>query len=216
MEIELKYKIPAMAIAEDIWKDDIFSDIEEDGSREELYLDAKYFDTSRCDLAKNEIAYRVRTEGERIVAALKWKGHSEGGLHTREEINVPVMDDEPDISVFHESEIGRQLAEIVGDETLECFMETKFNRRRFRIDTGTSIFEVSVDVGKIVTKYGESPISEVEIELFSGETKEMIGIGRKLRDQYDLEAENESKYARGIELIRDNMGDESRNISEVW
>ena len=60
MEIELKYKIPAMAIAEDIWKDDIFSDIEEDGSREELYLDAKYFDTSRCDLAKNEIAYRVR------------------------------------------------------------------------------------------------------------------------------------------------------------
>ena len=60
MEIELKYKIPAMAIAEDIWKDDIFSDIEEEGSREELYLDAKYFDTSRCDLAKNEIAYRVR------------------------------------------------------------------------------------------------------------------------------------------------------------
>ena len=95
-------------------------------------------------------------------------------------------------------------------------METKFNRRRFRIDTGTSIFEVSVDVGKIVTKYGESPISEVEIELFSGETKEMIGIGRKLRDKYDLEAENESKYARGIELIRDNMGDESRNISEAW
>ena len=44
----------------------------------------------------------------------------------------------------------------------------------------------------------------------------MIGIGRKLRDKYDLEAENESKYARGIELIRDNMGDESRNISEVW
>ena len=167
-------------------------------------------------LAKNEIAYRVRTEGERIVAALKWKGHSEGGLHTREEINVPVMDDEPDISVFHESEIGRQLAEIVGDETLECFMETKFNRRRFRIDTGTSIFEVSVDVGRIVTKYGESPISEVEIELFTGETKEMIGIGRKLRDKYDLEAENESKYARGIELIRDNMGDESRNISEAW
>ena len=67
-----------------------------------------------------------------------------------------------------------------------------------------------------MTKYGESPISEVEIELFSGETKEMIGIGRKLRDKYDLEAENESKYARGIELIRDNMGDESRNISEVW
>lgn len=202
MEIELKYKIPAMAIAEDIWKDDIFSNIEEEGSREEIYLDAKYFDTSRCDLAKNEIAYRVRTEGEHLVASLKWKGNSEEGLHIREEINVPVMNDEPDVSVFNESEIGRQLIDILDGKKLECFVETKFNRRRFRIDTGTSIFEVSVDIGKIVTQYGEVPISEVEIELFSGETEEMVKIGRKLRDKYGLEVENESKYARGIEIIK--------------
>lgn len=207
MEIELKYKIPAMAIADDIWKDDIFSDIEEEGSREELYLDAKYFDTSRCDLAKNEIAYRVRSEGEHIVASLKWKGHCEGGLHTREEINVPVMDDEPDVSVFSESEIGRQLMEILEGKDVECLVETRFNRRRFRIDTGSSIFEVSVDTGRIVTAYGELPISEVEIELFSGKTSEMIKIGRKLRDKYELAAENKSKYARGVELIKASMGD---------
>lgn len=204
MEIELKYKIPAGVIAEDIWKDKIFSDMEEAGSREEIYLDARYFDTDDCDLAKNEIAYRIRREGERIVAALKWKGHSEGALHVREEINVPVMSDEADISVFNESEIGRELTNIIGGKQVKCFLETKFNRRRFRIDTGTGIFELSVDTGRIVTDYGEEPISEVEIELFSGEKEELLELGERLQNKYQLETEEISKYARGIEIIRRN------------
>ena len=200
----MKYKIPAGVIAEDIWKDKIFSDMEEAGSREEIYLDARYFDTDDCDLAKNEIAYRIRREGERIVAALKWKGHSEGALHVREEINVPVMSDEADISVFNESEIGRELTNIIGGKQVKCFLETKFNRRRFRIDTGTGIFELSVDTGRIVTDYGEEPISEVEIELFSGEKEELLELGERLQNKYQLETEEISKYARGIEIIRRN------------
>lgn len=204
MEIELKYKIPAGVIAEDIWKDKIFSDMEEAGSREEICLDARYFDTDDCDLAENEIAYRIRREGERIVAALKWKGHSDGALHVREEINVPVMSDEADISVFNESEIGRELTNIVGRKQVKCFLETKFHRRRFRIDTGTGIFELSVDTGRIVTDYGEEPISEVEIELFSGEKEELLELGKRLQNKYQLETEESSKYARGIEIIRRN------------
>ena len=200
----MKYKIPAGVIAEDIWKDKIFSDMEEAGSREEIYLDARYFDTDDCDLAKNEIAYRIRREGERIVAALKWKGHSEGALHVREEINVPVMSDEADISVFNESEIGRELTNIIGGKQVKCFLETKFHRRRFRIDTGTGIFELSVDTGLIVTDYGEEPISEVEIELFSGEKEELLELGERLQNKYQLETEEISKYARGIEIIRRN------------
>ena len=200
----MKYKIPAGVIAEDIWKDKIFSDMEEAGSREEIYLDARYFDTDDCDLAKNEIAYRIRREGERIVAALKWKGHSEGALHVREDINVPVMSDEADISVFNESEIGRELTNIIGGKQVKCFLETKFHRRRFRIDTGTGIFELSVDTGLIVTDYGEEPISEVEIELFSGEKEELLELGERLQNKYQLETEEISKYARGIEIIRRN------------
>lgn len=200
----MKYKIPAGVIAEDIWKDKIFSDMEEAGSREEIYLDARYFDTDDCDLAKNEIAYRIRREGERIVAALKWKGHSDGALHVREEINVPVISDEADVSVFNESEIGRELMNIIEGKQVKCFLETKFHRRRFRIDTGTGIFELSVDTGRIVTDYGEEPISEVEIELFSGKKEELLELGKRLQNKYQLETEEISKYARGIEIIRRN------------
>lgn len=204
MEIELKYKVPAPEVADAIWKDKLFFHMEEDDSREELCFDARYFDTADCDLAKNEMAYRVRKEGCRWVAALKWKGHSEGALHTREEINVPVKDDKPDPSVFKESKIGAELLRIIGDKMVYPFLETKYHRRRFRIDTGTGIFELSVDEGWIITPYGQEPISEVELELFSGETEELEALGRSMCEEYGLEKEEQSKYARGIRIIKEN------------
>ena len=202
MEIELKYRIPTQEVADDIWKDKLFFTQEEEGTREEACFNARYFDTPDFDLAKNDMAYRVRKDGCRWVAALKWKGHSEGALHMREEINVPVNDDKAAPEVFGESEIGAELMRVIGEKPLYSMLETRFHRRRFRIDTGTGIFELSVDEGFIVTPYGEEPISEVEIELFSGETSELQELGEKLQKKYDLEKEERSKYSRGIDIIR--------------
>ncbi len=202
MEIELKYRIPMPAVADDIWKDNLFCSREEEGSREEIFFNARYFDTPDFDLARNDMAYRVRKEGCAWVAALKWKGHTEGALHMREELNVSVDDDKPDPEVFCESEIGTELMRVIGEKQLESMLETRFQRRRFRIDTGTGIFELSVDQGLIVTPYGEEPISEVEIELFSGETEELQNLGEMLQNKYGLEKEERSKYARGIDIIR--------------
>jgi len=36
-------------------------------------MKAAYFDTDDYILSKNDIAFRVRMEGTRIVASLKWK-----------------------------------------------------------------------------------------------------------------------------------------------
>ncbi len=203
MEIELKYKIPTEAVAADIWKDKLFFDMEEEDSREEVCLDAKYYDTPYCDLARKQIAYRIRKEGERWVAALKCNGTNEGALHKRVEISMPVMDATPDPSVFSESEMGDELLMTLKDRDVECVLETRFHRKRFRIDTGTGIFELSVDKGMILTHYGEEPIFEVELELFSGETEELVELGRQLQEKYGLEIQELSKYARGIELIKE-------------
>lgn len=202
MEIELKYGIPTSEIADEIWKNRMFFHLEEEESREELCFDAKYFDTADNDLAKNEIAYRIRKEGEKWIAALKWKGHSEGALHVREEINVPVVSEIPDISVFSESKIGGEVIKAIGDKPLYCLVETKFHRRRLRLDTGSSIFEMSIDNGWIITPYGEEIISEAELELFSGEQTELQELGEKLCREYGLTREERSKYARGIALIK--------------
>ena len=93
MEIEMKYSIPDRETSEAIWADEYLASIEEADTRENIVMKAVYFDTEDYILSKNDIAMRVRLEGERVVATIKWSGKSEDGLHVREEINVPVDDE---------------------------------------------------------------------------------------------------------------------------
>ena len=204
MEIELKYNIPDDETAEAIWENELFADMEEADTRETLNIDARYFDTEGFDLARNDVAYRIRREGDHLVAALKWKGHTEDGLHVREELNVPVEDDTPDLNVFHQSSVGCEACELAEEKELKCILQTACTRRRFRIDTGTGLFEISIDSGEIFTDYGVQPISEVEIELFTGETEELLQIGSMMQDRYGLTEENRSKYYRGLLMIEEN------------
>lgn len=207
MEIEMKYFIGDKEIAKSIWEDEYLSSIEEKDSRERVYMKAAYFDTDDYILSKNDIAFRVRMEGTRIVASLKWKGASVDGLHTREEINVPVKDEAcfilPDPEIFKESDIGREMIALVAGKPLHSLLETRFLRSRLRVDTGKSICEVAIDEGEIVTDFGNLPICEMEIELFSGDQEDVLRIGKAIADKYQLTAENRSKYARGLKLLED-------------
>jgi len=204
MEIELKYNIPDVETAERIWKNELFADVEETDSRETLNVDARYFDTDGLDLAGNEVAYRIRREGDHLVATIKWKGHSEDGLHVREEINVPVESDTPDLDVFHESSVGCEVCKFTEGKELKCIFQTACTRRRFRIDTGTGLFEVSIDTGELVADSGIQPIQEAEIELFTGETEELLEIGRRFQEEYGLTEESKSKYYRGLLMIEES------------
>jgi len=205
MEIEVKYSIKDEATADKIWDDEMFLDCEEADSREKLHMKAAYFDTDDYVLSKNDIAFRVRREGGRIVATLKWGGSSEGALHQREELNVPVDDEAcllmPSPELFKESDIGREVIALLEGKPLSCIVEVNIIRRRLRIDIDDSIMEISVDTGEIVTDNGTAPISEVEVELFSGETENILKVGELLKEKYALEEGLQSKYARGLKLL---------------
>lgn len=207
MEIEMKYDIGDKETAKNIWEDEYLVSIEEKDSRERVYMKAAYFDTEDSILSKNDIAFRVRMEGARIVASLKWKGASVDGLHTREEINVPVKDEAcfilPDPEIFKESDIGREMIDLIAGKPLHSLLETRFLRSRMRVDTGKSICEVAIDEGEIVTDFGSLPICELEIELFSGDQEDVLRMGKALAEKYQLTAENRSKYARGLKLLND-------------
>lgn len=208
MEIEMKYGIKDKEIAKRIWEDEYLLSIEEKDSREKVYMKASYFDTDDYILSKNDIAFRIRMEGNRIIASLKWNGESVDGLHTREEINVPVNDEAcfiaPNPEIFKESDIGRDMIELVGGRNLHSLLETRFLRSRLRVDTGKSICEVAIDEGEIVTDFGTLPICELEIELFSGDQEDVQHIGDVLAEKYQLVTEDRSKYARGLKLLEEN------------
>lgn len=210
MEIEMKYAISDTDTMDHIWNDPWLKEMEEANTREKIYMKASYFDTEDYILSKNDIAFRIRMEGTRIVASLKWNGESRNGLHIREEINVPVNDEAcfilPNPEIFKESESGREMLGILQGRPLHSILETCFLRSKLRIDTNTTLCELSLDMGEIITDFGNSPICEMELELFSGDKEELLEIGKTISEKYKLEPENLSKYARGLRLLQEKEG----------
>ena len=201
MEIELKYAINNKEIAAKIWDDEELKKIEEPDTRETLFMDAIYFDTKDMDLSKNDMAYRVRREGDRLVASLKWGGGSEGALHKREEINIPVNDTKPNPVIFEACDIGPDMMKIISGKELQPLVDMHIERKRFRVEIDDTLLEISIDGGEIKTVNGSVPVNEVEIELFSGPEEGMMKIGQMLMEKYDLVSEKRSKFYRGLILL---------------
>ena len=203
MEIELKYAVDDISTAERILEDEYIKSVEESRTDEELK--AIYFDTDDYILFRNDIAFRIRKEGQKVVASLKWNGKCSGALHSREELNINLGEGDcpemPDPGVFSESETGKELMELLKDKTLGGIMKVYVSRKTVRVDTGEGIFEIALDNGKIVAGSGTCPVCEMEIELYSGNQEEMLKLGEKLQQKYDLEPEKRSKYARGLALL---------------
>jgi triphosphatase len=92
------------------------------------------------------------------------------------------------------------MLEALSGQPLVLIFETVFTRRRFRIDSGAAICEVSLDAGEIIAGDRRAPVQELEIEMFSGSRDELLRIGDKVAETYALEPEPLSKFARGKAL----------------
>ncbi|MEG0923968.1 MAG: CYTH domain-containing protein [Anaerovoracaceae bacterium] len=206
MEIELKYAVTDKLVSEKILEDQYLTAIKDKNSDERIKMDAVYFDTADGVLRDASIALRVRRENNKIISTIKWNGSAEDGLHIREEINIPVDDEkfleEPKLDIFDQCPMGEILRELVGDKKMVPIMQINFVRKQMRIDTGKSISVISLDKGEIITDKGNAPISELEIELYSGDKDDLSVVGETLAEKYNLVPENTSKYKRGLDLIR--------------
>lgn len=204
MEIEFKYQIESSEQAENIFSDPSIVAITDENSEETLDLHAIYFDTEDRRLSREGITFRTRREGESYVATLKWNGSSENGLYEREEINIPLCDtdrfENPNIDIFAQSSMCDTIRNLVGNRELRKRVEVKFLRRQIRIDTGKSISELSYDKGIVLNGDKEAPISEMELELYSGDRSDMEALGRMLEEKYNLSPGTRSKFKQGLAL----------------
>lgn len=206
MELEVKYAIPDKETADAIWEDPEIAEMTVASTSEKLIMKAVYFDTEDYTLSGNNIVLRVRVEGDRTFAALKWGGSASDGFHEREEVNVPVSGEEsfiaPEPEMFRESSDGLDLIELIGKKPLINILETRFLRKRVRLNYKNSLFELAIDTGEIVTDAGNLDILELEIELYAGDGDELNELGEQIAEKYGLRPEDLSKFARGLRLIK--------------
>lgn len=208
MEIELKFHVDNEETANSIFESEVIKAITDANTDESIVMKAAYFDTEDRRLSRELMTFRVRREGSKIVGTLKWNGQSEDGMHVREEINVPISDetkmDTPDIGIFSSTPMYENLREVIGKRSLGKVIEVEVIRRQVRLDTGKSICELSYDSGKVFAGEKEGLISEMELELYSGDKEDMEELGARIRDSFNLSIENRSKFRQGLELLEEN------------
>ncbi|MCQ2553519.1 MAG: CYTH domain-containing protein [Clostridia bacterium] len=205
MEIEMKYAVPDKQTLDSIWEDEYLNEISDASSAESLVMKAIYFDTADYRLSKNNIAVRVRSEGETYFATLKTNGSHKDGLFTRDEINVPITDETSFMAlnpaIFKGSDPGDVMISLVGDEPLLNVLEMRFLRRRKRLAYASTIMELAVDSGSIITDKGEVPIMEIELELFAGDAEATRKLGDIIAEKYGLKVKISSKFRDGLDIL---------------
>jgi inorganic triphosphatase YgiF len=197
-EIELKLTIAPTHVAR-LRRHPLLASLAQGKPRRQR-LHSVYFDTPELDLLHHGVALRLRRVGGRWVQTVKGGGSAEGGLHQRDEWEWPVQGGELDLTLIAET----SLAAIMTDELqarLRPLFVTEFWRTAWQLRTAQGAeIELALDQGEVQAGDRRLPISEVELELKSGEAASLFGVALAIQEQVPLRVEDLSKAQRGYLL----------------
>jgi len=191
-EVELKLTLPSFAV-QDFLQDSQLGDYQ----GEPLVLDNQYFDTDDLKLNQSHAALRIRKSQHGYVQTLKNKGTALAGLHVRGEWEYDIPSANLDWSLFPQDvQIEDEIKQAV-----KPLFKTDFNRHVWNVSFGESQIELVLDQGLICTNKHNAPISEIELELKSGDAADLFALALQLAKRYPLVPCDISKAERGYALL---------------
>ncbi len=195
-EVEVKFRA-AVAQLKAVRTSPLLGEAKASPARE---LITTYFDTADKDLRRNGLILRVRRKGRAIpVLSIKWQTPSEEGLFTRGEIEVRCPDGLPAIERFDPATQERLAAALKG-KPLEPIFETRCRRAITVFRYGHSEIELAVDDGAITAGDARLPLCDIELELKSGNSIDLLKCASELARGCELTLEFEAKSDRGYRL----------------
>lgn len=192
-EIELKLKVINSIDIRDGLKR-LFPDL----SFETKKLINSYFDTPELALNQNKTALRIRKVSNQFIQTLKTKGQSINGLHQRREWEWPLPANKLNTDLLKICDAWPMDIKL---DLLEPVFETNFTRQKAVLGWRESSFELALDQGEVISANQSTPINELEVELLSGNTEDLLALGELLKTNLSLEPDNVSKAERGYDLF---------------
>ncbi|MBJ3814228.1 inorganic triphosphatase [Shimwellia pseudoproteus] len=163
-----------------------------------------YYETPDCLLRRHDMGLRVRGDNGHYEMTMKTAGHTVGGLHQRPEYNIPLETPDLALGLFPaEMWPGDLDADTVSASVAPLF-STNFAREKWLITHGESRIEIALDLGEVCAGEFREPISELEMEILSGNTADLLALARQLTALAGLRQGSLSKAARGYHLARGN------------
>ena len=161
-----------------------------------------YYDTPKLELHKTGMALRLRRAGNHWLQTLKGGGSVEAGLHRRNEWEVPVRSAKLDFSFPGVEEWNEHLPPALRKKLQPVFV-TDFTRSSRMLRYQGAEIELCIDQGEVRAGERSAAICELELELKSGEPRQLFELALAILDVVPFELEAVSKAERGYRLLSD-------------
>lgn len=166
-----------------------------------------YFDTPDLHIRRCDAGLRVRRVGNDWVQTMKGGGSVAGGLHSRHEWESRVAGPAPDLALLRDvvdrkTAWGKLLRSPVVEDQLLPIFSTQVKRMvwQLRLPQGDEV-ECVLDQGNLECDDKKVPISEIELELKSGDPTRLFDFALALQQDIPMQIGNLSKADRGYALF---------------
>lgn len=165
-----------------------------------LRLHNIYFDTPKLELHKRKMALRLRRVGGKWIQTLKGGGSVKAGLHERCEWEVPVPSAKLDFTGLDALVWDEHLPPSLRERLKPVFVTDFFRSSRLLHWQG-AVIEVCMDHGCVKTEDHSTPICELELELKSGDPRQLFELALAILAIASFELEMVSKAEQGFNLL---------------
>jgi len=192
-EIELKFEIDA-ATAERLERVLIVRPGAK-GAPKPQALVSIYHDTPDCAVMRAGLGLRVREAGSKHIQTVKAEAE---GLSARGEWEREIAGPALDLDVLKQTPVG-DLPKAVREALVPVFA-TRVERTAHAVRQGRSKVEAAIDRGRIEAGERTLELCELELELKSGQPKDLYALARRLGEAAPLRLSFVSKAERGYRL----------------
>jgi len=158
-----------------------------------------YYDTADSELRRCGYSLRVRSIGARFVQTLKSLDGG-AGMFSRGEWEDEIEGPLPDVARLAGTPAGK-----LKIKELEPIIRSEIDRTVCRVDRSGSELELDIDLGTVSAAAREIPVSEVEIELISGEPCVAVEMAQRIAAEVPVRLGVMSKVERGFALADGKM-----------
>lgn len=173
------------------------------GPTRAAHLRTIYLDDSDLTLARRGVALRLRRMPEGWEMTAKWRGHSEGDLYVRPEINVTLSEELRPPYPLPPGPLEDALGDLVRGSRLVPLVVTDIDRQTRDIcAAGQLVAELALDTVRHSAPdapTARAPYYEVEVELLSGSSDVLREISPILEREFGLTRATGSKFSRALE-----------------
>lgn len=183
-----------------------------DGKGVTDHLVSTYFDTDALELSKQGLGLRMRQINEQFLQTVKTSGKVKDGLHQREEWEDKLDGPEWDIAILRHTPLKAIIDKPECWSQLSALFTTDFLRETLQLtlDDGSQI-ELAYDRGEVRAGELKAPIHEIELELKTGDSDQLILLANRLCQQLPVSPSDISKAQMGYELVAKNRENEAIN-----